>query len=255
MKKDIIILSADTNYINHAKYLISSLLLIGKWQGDICLISNAIDEKYLIPIEDKGIIVYRASSERINPFFIKFNGFISLFKQWERICTMDCDFIILKDINDIISNSEKDFIWDIEPFTIKQYLTDNNSDIYNNLKTHYDLNRKGFNSSCIIFNSNIIEFDNKTLEKLLSWKKHLSTINHHTGAPEGTDQPILNLVFYDRLSKEFCFENNSICFYKNMDKRTIAAHTCRWSAPWINPEYLSTYHQYLNLFEKMSPLK
>lgn len=56
MKKDVIVLVADKNYINHAKSLFQNIIDNGKWKDDLCLITtNDIDQNDISLFKNKKI--------------------------------------------------------------------------------------------------------------------------------------------------------------------------------------------------------
>ena len=250
MKDRCITLVSDMNYLQHTKYLFSALKFIGKWNEEFCLIANDVDDHILEEFLQKGIHIVKLKPY-VNPLFAKLYLFCVYFKQWKKVCYFDTDFVILDDINKLVNiynddwlmNNSQDFLADIEPFSIHEYFDKTiNPDKFEKLKSMIDVNKKGFNTGCMIYNTSIIDGEN-TANELFNLKNIFKDINNHTGLPEGTDQPILNIKF-----NSICHQIKGVNFHRNVDMNTIAMHTCRWEAPWKDPRYIDQYNYFLGLW-------
>lgn len=240
MKKCIALVS-DQNYIEHVKYLFSSIKFKGNWQGDLCLVANNINPNILHEFKSKGIHIFKIN-KKTDSYVAKYYLFNKNFKKWDIVCYFDVDFVILNDINGLINSNG--LLADVDGNPKKQFtigeMLDNSSDVdtYNEISKIYNLNQVGFNSGCMVYNTDIIKED--TLDDLIKLSKRCKTINHHTG-PEGTDQPILNLYFQNQWK-----QINGVSFHRNRRGNEVAIHTCRWEAPWKDERYIGQYNYYLN---------
>ena len=238
MNKCLVIVS-DMNYIQHAKYLFSSAKNVGKWNGDMCLVCNGVDDKTKREFMNKGIHILDLPKD-INPFFAKLYLFDTYFKRWDKMCYFDVDFVFTGDINGIVSEGE--FLVDVEPFNVHQYFDkDANPKLFNELKSEIDVDSFGFNSGCMVYDTEIIT--DTSVSELLAYMEKYKEINHHTGLDEGTDQPILNIMFHRQLK-----QINGVAFHLKRKQDTVAMHTCRWHAPWKDQRYIQQYNHYLSMF-------
>jgi lipopolysaccharide biosynthesis glycosyltransferase len=265
--KKLIVLVSDQNYLTHTKYLFSNIINDTNYDGDLCLITNI--EVETSEFEEKNIFVKKY--EKIDPYFQKLNLFDTYFKNWDKVLYLDCDtMVIKKDLNKLF-DLDGDMYCEPEPWVIREYFNpDNNVDLFRNLQNEYNLEKVGFNSGSLLYNTSVIDEDTKN--DLFSIKEKYQQINEHT-RKEGGDQPILNLKFID-LWKEF--PNNEISFWiieqsgysrriiNNIDhfytKRpnpdgTIIYHFVSPFAPWVNHNvspygvtYNEVYHNNISKF-------
>lgn len=249
----ILVQVADKNYLNHSKSLFMNASIAGKWDGDFCLIANNIDDQDLKEIKKAGIHVVHKNI--INPYYAKFYLFEEYFKNWDTVLYLDCDIMILDDINKIQIPKSAELIMEEEPFFIHQYFCQNwdasVADIeLNKLRLNHNIDQTGFNSGVMYFNTDII--NKNTLNELLSLKESLQHINNHTN-PNGGDQPILNLHFLQNITPA---ANKEISYWRKASDDTVIMHFCRWDSPWtnnnhsnkLNNSYINQYNQNLNLF-------
>lgn len=257
MKKVFVVIS-DKTYLNHAKYLLSSAKNDGKWEGDFCLIANNIDsdDNELLDFKKFGTEIIHINDN--NYYFANFHVFDKKMKKWDYVMSMDCDFTIFGNLNDIIDveTMKKNVIsMDKEPFKIHEYFCqgwnqDKKNESLSGLYEKYDLNREGFNAGFLSFNTNLINDD--TLNDLICLSNQLKYINNHA-CDNGSDQPIFNLYFIDKIIP---IENKKISYWKESNDNTIAQHHCRWDAPWhnntfshrLNKTYSQNYNENLNKF-------
>lgn len=256
MKKVFVVIS-DENYLSHAGSLFINALNEGKWDGDLCLITNNInDDSKLSKFKDLGVNVLKRKND--NPYIINLFVFDEYFKQWDYVVYMDCDFMIFKDLNIFLENHDLQYdgiMADKEPFKIHEYFCQGwENDLKNkslkDLRLEYDIDQFGFNAGFFSFNTKII--NDNTLSNLFELDKKIKSINNHTH-PTGSDQPIFNLYFNKKTNY---IKDNNICFWKLIDDRTIASHFCRWDAPWVNNQhsplfnmtYVEKYKENLEIF-------
>ena len=266
--KIVLTLISDENYLEHAKSLFYSVRNMGKWKHDLCLIANNVPESRLEDFRKFGVQIFNINES--NCFFANYHVFDKFFKNWEIVISMDCDFTIFKDLNDLIDESlisQEVLLADKEPFSIKSYFcwANINGELKNDisegremdlsiLEKEFPINDYGFNAGLLIFNTNLI-FEN-TLENLYKLSNDLKHINFHTSV-HGSDQPILNLYFHKNIK---FIENKKISYWRDSDLNTIAQHHCRWDAPWKNDSYSdnlgetyrSNYQKNLEQFYKIT---
>ena len=259
--KKVIVLVSDQNYLNHTKYLFSHILNDTNYDGDLCLITNEqVDTR---EFEKKNIHIKKY--EKIDPYFQKLNIFDTYFKKWDKVLYLDCDTMVIKnDLNSLFDLSG-DLYCEPEPWTIQEYFNgDKNISLFEELKSEYDVDKIGFNSGSILFNTSII--DDNTQKELFEIKEKYQDINEHT-RKEGGDQPIINLKFIDTWKR---FPKNEICYWilpdsgysrrvglynevykdKPDQNNVIIYHFVHIYAPWVNhnmsPYGKSYYEIYIN---------
>lgn len=255
--KKVFVLISDKNYLEHAKSLFFAAKDIGKWDGDLCLIANNVDENLLLDFKKFGVEVIHKKID--NYYYANYFIFDTYMKKWDYLMYMDCDFTIFGDLNNIVSDEIKNkplISVDKEPFTVKSYLswgvdssgqpvsninTDDRENMFKELSKTYNLDILGFNAGFMEFNTSIIK--ENTLEDLLELSKKLQPINFHT-SKKGSDQPVFNLYFMGNINY---IENKKVSFWRESNTNTIAQHHCRWEAPWNNnffsPKLGKTYLQ------------
>lgn len=268
--KKLIVLVSDQNYLNHTKYLFSNIVNDTDYDGDLCLITN--DQVDTSEFENRNI--YIKKFEKIDPFFQKLNLFDVYFKQWDKVLYLDCDtMVIKKDLNKLF-DLPGDLYCEPEPWTIQEYFNgEKNISLFQELKREYDVNKIGFNSGSILFNTSII--NDHTQKELFEIKEKYQGINEHT-RKEGGDQPIINLKFIDNWER---FPNNEICYwilpdsgyyrrvglynevYENKPDpdSVIIYHFVHIYAPWGNHSMsvfdISYYDKYIQSLENFEKIK
>ena len=220
-------------------YLFGALRSVGKWAGDLVLIANALDKDQIFEFERRGIIVETTCD---NPYYAKYNIFSSSLRYWDRLCYMDQDFVIYRDVNKLFEQ-QSDFLADIDG-------TQRIRDQFTGDILGYDCSQPAFISSCMLFDTKAInQDDNGTVHALQALTEEYKEKNKHNGT--GTDQPILNLYFSD-VWKQI----NGVNFVNVLPTRKIArespdgiiaSHTTRWYKPW-DPDF-GVYDWYLNGIE------
>jgi len=233
----------DSGYLNHTKSLFGALNTIGGWGGDCALVANGLTEAEVNEMRAKGVKVYWLK-DKVDGFMAKNYIFSEYFKKnWDRCIYFDADFVIQKDIRPVF-DAPGDFLADKEPFFVHQYW-DKNEPHYSNLKSVTNVDEYGFNTSCMVFNTSVIEPHDRTIGRLRELANWLAPINHHTGLPQGTDQPIIN-IYFQNIWKQI----PNVCYMQHRNENTVAFHTCRWSSPWTLPQFRQYYDFHLNYFNK-----
>jgi hypothetical protein len=239
-KMNVIVAVSNKQYIKHTYSLFGNLRNLGNWKGDLAIVLSEDIDKEDYHILNKNNIQILKCNDKIYPYFAKFFIFHPFFKQWDRILYLDQDHIIRKDVN-LLFNQIGEFLISKEPFKIKQYFSDNDKECFEDLKRNYNINKDGYISSCMLFESKLI--NDNTLDNLFKLKTKYESINRHTGIEGGTEQPIINLYFYDKFKH---LEN--VTFIDTIDSNTILNHTCRWGAPWKYEGHFNYYQTGLRNF-------
>ena len=254
MKKEVVLLVADKNYKEHAKYLFVNIKKDGQWDGDYCLLTNMNEDDYYEFVE-KGIYVKQIDMS--NPFYVKFSIFDVFFKKWEKVMYLDCDILVNRSLSTIKMLESVDMYCDGERNTVrdlftmwynggladqingKHYNINIDSETLLDLDNNFDVGKLCFNSAFMYFNTKLI--NDSTVTKLENLKERFKKINYHVGLNEGTDQPILNLLFLDEWTQ---IPEKYVSYFGDQDSNTIVSHYCHWSAPWTG-SVMNTYNRYL----------
>lgn len=252
MKKVLVIVS-DENYLEHTKYLFHSASTIGKWNGDLCLIANNVDDDLLDDFKKFNIHILNVKVD--NFYYSKFFIFHKFFKNWDFVTFIDCDFTIFGNLNLIIDEETMSLPVlnvEMEPFRIHEYFCQgwcnlDKSKTLEQLYNDYNLNKFGFNSGYMSFNTSLI-YDN-TLNDIFKLSKDLYHINNHCEI--GSDQPILNLYFINDINP---IKNQKVSFWRASTNETIAQHHLHGEAPWINQDYSEKLNKtyYENYIENLN---
>ena len=255
MKNEVVVLVADKNYKDHAKSLFVNIKREGQWDGDFCLLTNMDSTDYTEFIE-KGIFVKQIDMS--NPFYVKFSVFDTYFKQWDKVMYLDCDILVNGSLSTIKNLESVDMYCDAERNTIrdlftmwycggiaeqvngKHFNTNMDKESLDDLDSSFDVEKFCFNSAFMYFNTKLIS-DSIVLD-LEKLRTRFKKINFHVGLTEGTDQPILNLLFIDEWVQ---IPNKYVSFIGDQDSNTIVSHYCHWSAPWTGNNH-NAYNRYID---------
>jgi lipopolysaccharide biosynthesis glycosyltransferase len=205
MKKDLLVTLADSNYVDQAKQLFSSVYWNAGWRGDYMLLAYNISERDLKWFRDKGILVKECktimteSETRIGhaplTTLSKFYLFTPEFKKWKTVVFLDGDIIVRGSLDAL--TAVKGFaavrILNIFRTTLRGQFHNrnrNNKNLYDDLASKCDLSRSAFNAGVMAFDSDIIsEDDFQNLKSILFRFRDIIAISEET---------VLNLYFYDR---------------------------------------------------------
>ncbi len=212
MNNNCITVLADKNYIHFFEKLHNDIREVGKYTGDIVLLTDRrtncskirkINDKKIIIARFDKIKFSREANKELNkipsgrnkskPFqWHKINLFDNYFKQWNYIFYLDINMKIRGDINEILKLGKKGILY--APFDAYPNLDwklgsqfNTKSKTYELLKQKYNLdNPKYFQTGILFFDSNLIEKNTKdNLIKLVE-KFPISKTN---------EQGIMNLYF------------------------------------------------------------
>lgn len=230
--------------MTHVPYLVSAILNKGMWEGDICLVCRNEEHEIVQKLRKHDVHIY-VPHGTTESFFLKLHLFSTYFKKWDLVLYLDLDFLILGDLNRLVERNTPNLgthclLADEENKTIRFTLDDHDGDCLSTIARDCDLDTYNFNSSCMIYKTSFIE--SQTVDDLLTLAHRLDSVNKHTGAEKGTDQPILNIHFFGKWGQLV-----SVRYFKNAMEDTLAAHTMRWRAPWYC--YLPIYRRYVEMFD------
>ena len=214
------------------------LIQIGKYKGPICLIIDVdlIDSQELqhefilnnnIIIQNFNKIIipetkYKAAQFRhkVDGCSLKFNIFRDYFKQWNYIFYMDCGIHIMSDISPILeckkankllahSDAYPRYQWKLHSTQFNKSYTD----IYKKLETDFDLNVDYFQSTIMLFDTNIINPDTFTNILDLVYKYPIGRMN---------DQCYLALYFIHITPcwEQIPLRNDETYFYDYLSRNT-----------------------------------
>ena len=240
MSRNAIVLVANYEYLDHARSLFGHLRHTGRWDGDLVLLGNCRSD-LMCEFVDIGVrcmwvygqTAYAAKYELFTP---------DLTEQYDRIMYLDCDMIVGGDVRPVFYQ-DGSFLADYEPFKVKDYF-DAKSEKHKELSKAYDLDRSGFNSACMLFDTCVLNREKRFPETYML--THLDLEYGKINLQNGGDQPILNLVFMD-----VCRQIEGVCFVGDRRRRASCKlqHTTRWLAPWV--KHIEYYNKGLELFREM----
>jgi hypothetical protein len=250
VKECVLILETDKGYLNHARFLISNLIETGKWKGDICLITCAVPSIEVEDLKFRGVIIKEIPPET-ETYYIKFYAFDHFFKKWQYACHLDLDFLIFDTIELLLEQnipklSSFDIVADAEEYTIKDTLANYTHSDFKRLEQEIDVNRPNFNAGFFLYATRILH-DNY-VGYLFREREKYREINKHNGLAGGADQPVLNIVFYNRWTQV-----HGVCYYTKYNSKIIGLHTYRWSSPWTR--HVAHYKRSLEIYNNINESK
>lgn len=248
MKKNLLVTLADRNYIDQAKQLFSSVYFNSGWKGDYMLLAYEIPEKDLKWFKDKGILIYDCSplfnklgdrDKKMDLLISKYYLFTSYFKKWKNIIFLDGDIMVRASLNRLTKlkgffasdNSQlKHRI--ITPFEMK--LRGINTNLPQELKNKFDINKNTFCSGIMIFSTDIIKED--TFPKLKSLSDRYGKIS------SCWEELALILLFNNqrkRLLTPYTIVPHKVQLYCDLTQEEIKGiilHFCE-EKPWIKNNF------------------
>ncbi|HTR81125.1 MAG TPA: glycosyltransferase [Bacteroidota bacterium] len=236
-KRDLIVTLAGKDYVDQAKQIFSSVYWNSGWDGDYLLLAHDIPEESLLWFREKGILVYECESIINEPIGIypstvlnKLYLFTPYFKKWKTVIYLDGDIIVRTSLHELTKITGIGAAPDMGDYEINFNLLKERKDLYDELCNSYDVDKTGFNSGVMAFNTDIIT--PSTFSEIVSLLlKYLPVFNG--------DQPLLNLYFTNitHLPRLFnmCVPKN-LKVYRQIIHRNPKGlfHICGENKPWHN---------------------
>ena len=214
MNKNLIVTISDNSHINMAKQLFSSLYFNSGWKGDYMLLSYQVPEKKLAWFRKRGILVRNSEllwkSKNISGLQLrqklKLNIFTDEFKKWTNIIYLDSDIIVTASLDDLVNVKGFGAVPDSGRPLRGQFVDENvlNRKIFHQLYKEYDVKKKSFNSGVLAFNSDNI--NSQVLDRALQILEKYGKIFRWS------DQPLFNLLFYEKWVALPCVYNVQMAF-------------------------------------------
>ncbi len=194
----VLVVLADESSFRAARQVFESAVIGGGWDGDRLLLTDCVDSSSLQDFEREGIeILHRRSFEEdqswpkdwsvanVGRKVMKFHIFDPYFRKWRSLLYLDIDTIVVGPIRHL--GRVRGF-WAAPDHNLR--LRNQFVDPGSIAKRGYDMRRTSFNSGVLAFNTDLIQDD--TVNDLLRLTRSCFS------ALRFTDQPILNLYFYER---------------------------------------------------------
>ncbi len=245
MLSAVLTLVADEAYIPHAKSVMVNAARQGRWKGDYCLVLPAeVDADYF---RRRGIYVLVDDEPR---HFRKLALFDQFFNQqyttewdtpeykWEIVLYLDADVLIQAPLEPLLHEvGWGTILADREMFSLRHAFTNwavdqelSSPESQQLLKWVWENSEPGwkqYNTGIMLYHPRTLPLDAR--EQLRYMREKLAPINTHV--VNGTDQPIINLAFYDMFER---VRGDLFCYYRSAWEKTIAVHYCSGYAPWID---------------------
>ena len=252
----VLTLVADKAYIPHVKSVMVNAVREGEWKGDFCLILPPdIDAQYF---RSRGIFVLTDDQPR---HFRKFALFDQYFNQqfenerggiehrWRAVLYLDADVLIQNPLEPLLHEVEWGTILaDRDPFDLHHAFTywarkpdyvasPEAPALLERLWGEYDPNWLQYCTAVMVYNPRTLAVDARG--QLRAMREKIEPINTHVY--KGTDQPVINLTFYDRWKQ---IRSDLFCYWESAWEETIVIHYCSGYSAWIkkNPDQ----HAYFN---------
>lgn len=237
-----IVTLCDYQRITTLKYIIGAIRGDGCWHGDLWAIMQSCRAEDIAEIERAGVRVLACMREE-SGYAGKYRVFGEQFKQYDQALYLDPDFLICRPLKILFEKcNTEDMYWVREPWPMKEW--------FNNgyLKSlDFDENTAAFNSGAMLFKPKATKPEE--VDDLFRLHRDMRGQDISMGG-EG-DQPKINVFFreYHKPSNEF--PDNLVCYCTSKDERTVAAHTCRWRAPWLKKHYSDYFERAMRRFRSL----
>ena len=241
----VIILAADEKYMDHARAVFVNCRNQGEWKGGLALIvPQGTDGS---DFAKRGIAVQEADSA--DPFYQKYAIFSPFFRRWKVAFYMDCDVLVQNPLDSILEEvQENRIVADREEFTLEHCFTywvpevakeqdktglpqdPRQRETLNHLLATYGRSYHQYNTGLLLFRPSDYPMD--AMSKVITMHKSIAPINTH--CLRGTDQPVINLTFYDSFLD---VRHNHFSYWARATDETKVVHHCSGYAPWIKMEH------------------
>lgn len=257
MKNDLLVMTADANFIDKVEAVISSAYFNGKWDGDFLLISNCSDDNIKKRFNEKGVhYVYLNDGffHVLNVFKTEYMSktnwsiailyryvlfILDFFKKWNRVLYLDSDAIVCEKLD--LSDLKGDFFAVEDWVPMGDFFHSDIGDTYNEERQNFfDDIRKDFNIEPEDFaiNSGVIIFRPEIMTEKKK-EEFISTNKKYVHRAKYPDQLILNLVFREELTLISNIYNSRYLYCPPHGKKAKILHPCGPHKIWedSHPNY------------------
>jgi len=198
MSNQALLILADKNYIEHAKTVIGAIYSFGRWKDDIVVLTVGWNSEDCHEFNLRGIFTLPVMTQIPAGHFNwnKAAMFNPMLKHWEKVITLDCDTLVLDDINPIIDMVErKDTLYACRSHVPKRF--------------EFDL-RKLRRTPCHelqclldelddnkVLNSGVMAYNTDVIGKKVSERKIVELAHRFRNYYKCRDEAVLNLIFPD----------------------------------------------------------
>ncbi len=197
--RDVLVFLSDSNFIEQAKQLFSSVYHNAGWKGDYLLLAHQVAEDKLKWFRNKGVFIKRCEplteiknfSEYSPVVLDKFYLFTPEFKKWNTIVFLDSDVIVKSSLENLARCKNFSAVQDMYFNKLSSQLK--HPEDISCFKKEFKVNAPVFNSGVFAFNSSLINDD--TFAELIKLSKKYMRFAKY---PE---QLILNLYFQKKWKK------------------------------------------------------
>jgi lipopolysaccharide biosynthesis glycosyltransferase len=240
--KKLFVTLSDSLYLSQTKALFSAVYWKSGWTGDYMLLAHDIPEKDLQWFKDRKIQIYRCTpllNTAIGHYppvvMDKLYLFTPQFKKWDVVIYLDTDIIVRASLDELTKVQGFAAVKDMGDYKINFNIQKNHPELYHELSSTYDLEKVGFNSGVIAYNTRIID-GNSTFEEL-------TRLLHKYRLILNGDQPLFNLYFqnWEPLPHLYNFTiANSSKVYRDMLKKNPKGlfHFGGYYKPWYKANFI-----------------
>ena len=242
--QDVVVLAADEKYLPHVKSVLVNCRRQGEWKSDCCLILPPdVDTEYFT---SRGIYVL---TDPAPTYFRKYALFDQYFNQqymnprgnpeykWDRVLYLDADVLVQNPLaslmhevgwGTILADRE---LWTLHHAFTHWATTSQNTPeatkAFDWLWENYSSEWRQYNTGVMLYHPRTLPTDAR--KQLTAMHERIAPINTHVG--KGTDQPVINLMFYKLFER---VRSDLFCYYRSAWEKTIVIHYCSGLAPWID---------------------
>ncbi len=242
---NVVIFAASPSYFDHAKAAMVNCRIEGEWCGDIALIVPQGTDT----TEFSGRQIHILEGTSADGYYQKFDVFSQFFRQWDKALYLDCDILIQGNIASVFDTLHKrrqpTIIADREENTLEHCFTfwidecnrtlkeegkpfrSSNTQLHEWVWRTHGQQWRQYNTAMLLFRPDDIPSD--AIDQLHEMCTRIQPINTH--CVRGTDQPVINLVFYNMLSDVI---NKEVSCWSCPNDNTKIIHYCSGYAPWID---------------------
>jgi hypothetical protein len=240
----VIILAADEGYMDYARAVFSNCLRQGEWGGSFALIvPKGTDGS---DFARRGIFVQEADST--DPFYQKYTIFSPYFRRWRVALYVDCDVLVQALLEPLLEEvQENRIVADREEFTLEHcfnyWKAERNAELgkaglpvpqeqrelLERLLDTYGRAYRQYNTALLLFRP--ADYPMDAMQRTITMHESIKPINTHV--LRGTDQPVINLTFYEHL---WDVRHKFFSYWAHATDQTKIVHYCSGHAPWLEME-------------------